>query len=60
MARPIQDVTEAELAVLQVLWDRDPATILIDVYLLYLFFGARRAVTKPSQAIDRSQTLGVR
>jgi hypothetical protein len=35
-------------------------TILIDVYLLYLFFGARRAVTKPSQAIDRSQTLGVR
>jgi uncharacterized membrane protein YfcA len=36
------------------------ATILIDVYLLYLFFGARRAVTKPSQAIDRSQTLGVR
>ncbi|HEV3167312.1 MAG TPA: BlaI/MecI/CopY family transcriptional regulator [Isosphaeraceae bacterium] len=27
MARPIQDVTDAELAVLQVLWDRGSATI---------------------------------
>jgi predicted transcriptional regulator len=35
MERTPQDVTEAELAILQVLWDRQPATIRQIVEILY-------------------------
>ena len=45
MARPIQDVTEAELAVLQVLWDRDAATIRQITDVLYPGGGASRYAT---------------
>jgi predicted transcriptional regulator len=45
MARPAQDVTEAELAVLQVLWDRGPATIRQISDLVYERGGASQYAT---------------
>jgi predicted transcriptional regulator len=45
MARPSQDVTEAELAVLQVLWDRGPATIRQISELVYERGGASQYAT---------------
>ena len=45
MARPSQDVTEAELAVLQVLWDRGEATIRAITDDIYPEGGASRYAT---------------
>lgn len=45
MARPAQDITDAELAVLQVLWDRGPATIRTITDVLYPDGGAAHYAT---------------
>lgn len=45
MARPAQDVTEAELSVLEVLWDRGAATIRRMTEALYPEGGASRYAT---------------
>ena len=45
VARPSQDVTEAELAVLEVLWDRGPATIRAISDAIYPDGGASRYAT---------------
>ena len=45
MSRPAQDVTEAELAVLQALWDRGPATIRQLSEAIYNDGGASRYAT---------------
>lgn len=45
MARPAQDITDTELAVLQVLWDRGPATIRTITDELYPDGGAAHYAT---------------
>lgn len=67
MARPSQDVTEAELAVLQVLWDGGAATIRQICDAIYPDGGASRHATvqkllerleaKDAVARDRSQSV---
>jgi BlaI family penicillinase repressor len=57
MARPIQDVTEAELAVLQVLWDRDAATIRQITDVLYPGGGASRYATV-QKLLERLEAKG--
>jgi predicted transcriptional regulator len=67
MARPAQDVTEAELAVLQVLWDRGPATIRQISDLVYERAGASQYATvqkllerlEAKDAVRRDRTGGV-
>jgi BlaI family transcriptional regulator, penicillinase repressor len=57
MARPVQDVTEAELAVLQVLWDRDAATIRQITDVLYPGGGASRYATV-QKLLERLEAKG--
>ena len=45
MARPAQDITDTELAVLQILWDRGPATIRTITDELYPEGGAAHYAT---------------
>lgn len=57
MSRASQDVTEAELAVLQVLWDRGPATIRQLVGLVYGEGGASSYATV-QKLLDRLEAKG--
>jgi predicted transcriptional regulator len=67
MARVSQDVTEAELAVLQVLWDRGPATIRQITDVVYERGGASAYATvqkllerlEAKGAVERDRTSGV-
>jgi BlaI family penicillinase repressor len=57
MARTPQDVTEAELAILQLLWDRGPATIRRLTDSLYPGGGAAQYGTV-QKLLDRLETKG--
>jgi predicted transcriptional regulator len=57
MARSPQDVTEKELAILQVLWDRGPATIRQITDLLYPEGGAAHYATV-QKLLDRLDAKG--
>jgi BlaI family transcriptional regulator, penicillinase repressor len=57
VARPAQDVTEAELAVLRVLWDRGSATIRQISEALYPDGGASRYATV-QKLLERLETKG--
>jgi predicted transcriptional regulator len=57
MARSPQDVTETELAVLQVLWDRGPATIRQITDVLYPEGGAAHYATV-QKLLDRLEGKG--
>lgn len=57
MARKAEDVTETELAVLQVLWDRGPATIRQITDLLYPEGGAAHYATV-QKLLDRLEFKG--
>jgi predicted transcriptional regulator len=57
MARPSQDVTEAELAVLQVLWDRGPATIRQISDVVYERGGATQYATV-QKLLERLESKG--
>lgn len=57
MARPSQDVTEAELAVLQVLWDRGPATIRQITDVVYESGGASQYATV-QKLLERLEVKG--
>ena len=57
MARTPQDVTDAELAVLQVLWERGPATIRQITDVLYPEGGAAHYATV-QKLLDRLESKG--
>jgi len=57
MTRPSQDVTEAELAVLQGLWDRGPATIRQLTDLVYAQAGASAYATV-QKLLERLEVKG--
>ena len=57
MARTPQDVTDAELAVLQVLWDEGPATIRRLTDVLYPAGGAAQYATV-QKLLDRLEATG--
>ena len=57
MARTPQDVTDAELAVLQVLWDQGPATIRRLTDVLYPAGGAAQYATV-QKLLDRLERKG--
>ena len=57
MARTPQDVTDAELAVLQVLWDEGPATIRRLTDVLYPAGGAAQYATV-QKLLDRLEAKG--
>jgi len=57
MARPSQDVTEAELAVLQALWDRPGATIRQLTEAIYPGGGPSRAATV-QKLVERLEDKG--
>lgn len=55
MARPAQDITDTELAVLQILWQRGPATIRTITDLLYPDGGASHYATV-QKLLERLET----
>ncbi len=57
MARPAQDITESELSVLRILWDRGPATIRQLTEVLYPGGGAAQYATV-QKLLDRMETKG--
>ena len=57
MARPAQDITESELAVLRILWDRGPATIRQLTEVLYPQGGAAQYATV-QKLLDRMEAKG--
>jgi BlaI family transcriptional regulator, penicillinase repressor len=57
MARPAQDITESELAVLRILWDRGPATIRQLTEVLYPAGGAAQYATV-QKLLDRMEAKG--
>jgi predicted transcriptional regulator len=57
MARPAQDITESELAVLRVLWDRGAATIRQLTEVLYPRGGAAQYATV-QKLLDRMEAKG--
>jgi predicted transcriptional regulator len=57
MARSPQDVTEKELAIMQVLWDQGPATIRCITDLLYPDGGAAHYATV-QKLLDRLEAKG--
>src|SRR5579864_6317104 len=57
MARPIQDVTDAELAVLQALWDRGSATIRQLTEVIYAHGGASAYATV-QKLLERLEVKG--
>ena len=58
MARPRQDVTDAELAILELLWDRVTASTRQIVDALYPGGGASRYATVQKQ-LERMETKGL-
>ena len=57
MARPAQDITESELAVLRILWDRGPATIRQLTEVLYPGGGTAQYATV-QKLLDRMEAKG--
>jgi predicted transcriptional regulator len=57
MARPARDITESELAVLRILWDRGPATIRQVTEVLYPGGGAAQYATV-QKLLDRMESKG--
>jgi predicted transcriptional regulator len=57
MARPAQDITDAELAVLRILWDRPAATIRQLAQILYPRGGASQYATV-QKLLDRMEAKG--
>src|SRR3954447_24734443 len=57
MARPAQDITESELAVLRVLWDRGAATIRQLTDVMYPGGGAAQYATV-QKLLDRMEVKG--
>ena len=57
MARPAQDITESELSVLRILWDRGPATIRQLTDVLYPRGGAAQYATV-QKLLDRLEAKG--
>jgi predicted transcriptional regulator len=57
MARPARDITESELAVLRLLWDRGPATIRQVTEVLYPGGGAAQYGTV-QKLLDRMEAKG--
>ncbi len=57
MARPAQDITESELSVLRILWDRGPASIRQITDVLYPGGGAAQYATV-QKLLDRMETKG--
>jgi BlaI family penicillinase repressor len=57
MARPAQDITESELAVLRVLWDQGPVTIRHLTDLLYPGGGVAQYATV-QKLLDRMEAKG--
>ena len=57
MARPAQDITESELAVLRVLWDRGASTIRQLTEVLYPRGGAAQYATV-QKLLDRMEAKG--
>jgi predicted transcriptional regulator len=57
MARPAQDITESELSVLRVLWDRGSSTIRQLTDLLYPQGGAAQYATV-QKLLDRMEAKG--
>lgn len=57
MARPAQDITESELSVLRILWDRGPASIRQLTDVLYPGGGAAQYATV-QKLLDRMETKG--
>jgi predicted transcriptional regulator len=57
MARPAQDITESELAVLRILWDRGPATIRQLTEILYPRGGTAQYATV-QKLLDRMEAKG--
>ena len=57
MARPARDITESELAVLRLLWDRGPATIRQVTEVLYPGGGAAQYATV-QKLLDRMEAKG--
>jgi BlaI family transcriptional regulator, penicillinase repressor len=57
MARPAQDITDSELSVLRILWDRGPATIRQLTDVLYPQGGAAQYATV-QKLLDRMEAKG--
>ena len=57
MARPAQDITESELAVLRILWERGTATIRQLTDVLYPGGGAAQYATV-QKLLDRMEAKG--
>ncbi|MHB1558802.1 MAG: BlaI/MecI/CopY family transcriptional regulator [Isosphaeraceae bacterium] len=57
MARPAQDITESELSVLRILWDRGPASIRQLTDVLYPGGGAAQYATV-QKLLDRMEAKG--
>ena len=57
MGRPAQDITESELSVLRILWDRGPATIRQLTDVLYPGGGAAQYATV-QKLLDRMEAKG--
>jgi BlaI family transcriptional regulator, penicillinase repressor len=57
MARPAQDITESELSVLRILWDRGPATIRQLTDVLYPS-GAAAQYATVQKLLDRMEAKG--
>jgi predicted transcriptional regulator len=57
MARPAQDITESELSVLRILWDRGPATIRQLTDVLYPRGGTAQYATV-QKLLDRMEAKG--
>lgn len=57
MARPAQDITESELSVLRILWDRGPASIRQITDVLYPGGGAAQYATV-QKLLDRMEAKG--
>src|SRR5271166_6637857 len=57
MARPAQDITESELSVLRILWDRGPATIRQLTDVLYPR-GAAAQYATVQKLLDRMEAKG--
>ncbi len=57
MARPAQDITESELSVLRILWDRGAATIRQLTEVLYPQGGAAQYATV-QKLLDRMEAKG--
>ena len=57
MARPVQDITESELAVLRILWDRGPSTIRQLTEVMHPRVGTAQYATV-QKLLDRMEAKG--